>query len=200
MSQGPPTAVPDNVVQSLSTVQQQMSRKDEQLSSAAVDALTSKAAQARQVGDFTVYKYYFQSFGWLSATIFIASVVANSALATLQCTCNHPACYQLIDSDWSLTCCSFSCMAEVVVGRRIRLIKRVLVGYLCLALHAASCNLGDCNIVSAAVMRNDDSGLLTTVLVTYTSGLFQNPRSDCIKLFSLQLWGTYSFSRSRMPY
>lgn len=87
VSQGPPTAVPDDVVQSLSTVEQQTSRNDTYVSSAAADAFTSKAAQARQVGDFTVYKYYFQSFGWLSATVFIASVIFNGVFSTLQCTC-----------------------------------------------------------------------------------------------------------------
>mgnify|MGYP005988624523 CR=1 FL=1 len=105
VSQGPPTAVPDDVVQLLSTGQQQTSQKDEQISPAAADAFTSKAAQARQIGDFSVYKYYFQSFGWLSATIFIGSVVFNSGFATLQCTCT-PACCQLIGSVLLLTCCS----------------------------------------------------------------------------------------------
>lgn len=39
----------------------------------------------RQVGDMSVFKFYFSSLGWMSLAIFAGAVVANSVFATLQC-------------------------------------------------------------------------------------------------------------------
>ncbi|KAK4444912.1 ABC multidrug transporter [Podospora aff. communis PSN243] len=40
--------------------------------------------QQRQVGDLSVYKFYFSSLGWLSLAIFAGAVIASSVFATLQ--------------------------------------------------------------------------------------------------------------------
>ena len=39
----------------------------------------------RQVGDLSVYKFYFSSLGWASLLVFATSVLSNGAFGTLQC-------------------------------------------------------------------------------------------------------------------
>jgi len=41
--------------------------------------------QQRQIGDLSVYKFYFSSLGWPSLAIFAGAVVASSVFATLGC-------------------------------------------------------------------------------------------------------------------
>jgi hypothetical protein len=47
--------------------------------------------QQRQIGDLSVYKFYFSSLGWLSLAIFAGAVIVSSVFATLQCMTSSPS-------------------------------------------------------------------------------------------------------------
>ena len=70
----------------------------------------------RQVGDFTVWKYYFQSLGVSSFLLFMSFVAVNSGCQVAECTCpiaNNPANVQI--SGWS--CGPTAAIATRAAGR-----------------------------------------------------------------------------------
>jgi hypothetical protein len=71
--------------------------------------------QQRQIGDLSVYKFYFSSLGWPSLVIFAGAVVASSVFATLGCmgpSSRHP---QSIRGDQFLTN-NYRCLDYFVVS------------------------------------------------------------------------------------
>lgn len=52
---------------------------------APVQQADDELGQQRQVGDMSIYKYYFSSLGWTGLSIFLGSVSLNAAFASLKC-------------------------------------------------------------------------------------------------------------------
>lgn len=85
--QGPPEGVSVDAVTVLegNSQMQQASGNTKEAQPSEASRLAEKAAQARQTGDFQVYKYYFASLGRLSFILFATSIVCSGSLQTMQC-------------------------------------------------------------------------------------------------------------------
>jgi len=99
VKQGPPSrvSIPPDFIYSVSvnTKPESLHRQESRLpprqeTPGPQGASTEGHDAQRQVGDLSVYKFYFSSLGWASLFVFATSVLSNSAVGTLQCMIRPP--------------------------------------------------------------------------------------------------------------